>query len=1047
MKQNNLGNYDTIYDVWSAYPEGGKEGDYLFIDGVKCVWDKYDNKWVPEVSDEDKTLESFYGEVDIHKGLHVGEDVTVNGNLITKGAIISKKVSQPSCGLFSSVEALQKAYPKPYVGMWAAVGDAVPAPIYRCETIGVWTPTGDIGYADGPQGEKGDTGERGPQGPQGNSGYTGAADELEVVNDLQQGGATAALSAEMGKELTRYANYGRLVCKGTTVVASRLYAVVKGHRYRLNVKTPDWDVSSFGESYASYTKFGIYKVFEDGSSETINAVTIADQPMNVSVVEPAYIFKAGDYPYIAINARGVEGQVVEYALEDITAANTYGYFLEGSSNIFVSKDVYLRANRRYRVTLPVTDWAFNNRKGAGGIIWQISYEVDGVAKYVTSVSDFAKIKPEYFIEPSQDGLYNFGGRADSGVHIFFNIDDITEDWTTIPIVGQGEYFIQTRLRNIIAGRNYRLTILSDEWPVGEMETTQAGKYQLELFYAGSDGSTVKAVTRAFGSTSTIEKFYDFAISEGSDPNRVYLGIRATSGAVINFRLELMPDTADNPDKSSVVLVGKDNTGVVSKIRLIKDVTYRCYLPDEKWDTSNITITYEYYYFEIYYFDENNKSKVVKGFTSNTTRNPYESSFEFTAPVTAEYRIYIRANQGVEVPVTILPSSGRDELSPFEEQMYKACNLGFKRLPSTATEGYVPTLSFLHISDTHCTPDAYLAPFERTVKIFNKLAVNDVNKGKNVKFLLHTGDVRNHAYTSGYDFFYKVTADLKRNIYVTAGNHDVGHKLDATIAGTDAQIYEQMIAPMLEKWALKSDGGGTPHPDGKNYYFSDFTDEKVRMIFLYEWETDFELNPSDASLLLYDRSSRAFRQEQIDWFINSLLTTPAGYGVIVVKHQPESVKGEWNNPFFSNVARIDKTEMSTYCGTELIAQIVQGFIDRTTINITVEQTGGVVTTLFAYADFSAVAEGAEFICYCSGHTHQDIVNFLRDYPKQLELNIGCNNVHYTEGSDMLQEEGGKSEVLMNVYNIDRNRGYVYIVRIGADFSNTAQDRSFTAIKYR
>lgn len=48
---------------------------------------------------------------------------------------------------------------------------------------------------------KGDTGKQGEQGLQGNSGYSGAADELEVVNNLTQGGATAALSAEMGKYL------------------------------------------------------------------------------------------------------------------------------------------------------------------------------------------------------------------------------------------------------------------------------------------------------------------------------------------------------------------------------------------------------------------------------------------------------------------------------------------------------------------------------------------------------------------------------------------------------------------------------------------------------------------------------------------------------------------------------------------------------------------------------------------------------------------------------------------------------------------------------
>lgn len=39
------------------------------------------------------------------------------------------------------------------------------------------------------------------KGPTGNSGYTGSLDELEIVNDLTSGGPTAALSAEMGKEL------------------------------------------------------------------------------------------------------------------------------------------------------------------------------------------------------------------------------------------------------------------------------------------------------------------------------------------------------------------------------------------------------------------------------------------------------------------------------------------------------------------------------------------------------------------------------------------------------------------------------------------------------------------------------------------------------------------------------------------------------------------------------------------------------------------------------------------------------------------------------
>ena len=69
-------------------------------------------------------------------------------------------------------------------------------------------PQGEVG-PQGPQGEPGPAGpqgEPGPQGPQGTSGFSGAAEDLEVINDLTTGGTTAALSAEMGKELVRIIN-------------------------------------------------------------------------------------------------------------------------------------------------------------------------------------------------------------------------------------------------------------------------------------------------------------------------------------------------------------------------------------------------------------------------------------------------------------------------------------------------------------------------------------------------------------------------------------------------------------------------------------------------------------------------------------------------------------------------------------------------------------------------------------------------------------------------------------------------------------------------
>lgn len=55
---------------------------------------------------------------------------------------------------------------------------------------------------------------------QGNSGYSGAAGELEVVNNLNDGGATAALSAEMGKTLnSKVAQFGQDVEDNTENIA------------------------------------------------------------------------------------------------------------------------------------------------------------------------------------------------------------------------------------------------------------------------------------------------------------------------------------------------------------------------------------------------------------------------------------------------------------------------------------------------------------------------------------------------------------------------------------------------------------------------------------------------------------------------------------------------------------------------------------------------------------------------------------------------------------------------------------------------------------
>jgi hypothetical protein len=403
---------------------------------------------------------------------------------------------------------------------------------------------------------------------------------------------------------------------------------------------------------------------------------------------------------------------------------------------------------------------------------------------------------------------------------------------------------------------------------------------------------------------------------------------------------------------------------------------------------------------------------------------------------------IHADNIYELLESIEPEDMNSFVIRTKDQFSLASHLGFGRestwVGDYMPEGWIPQLVFLHISDTHqnktCSKNAITA--------LNMLSTRGVNKGNNARFLIHTGDIKTTNYLSDFSYWVNARSNANKPVYHVVGNHDCGLDNKVSTSGSDEQVYASNTEPFIEEWDLTTANSGTPHPNGKNYYFKDFSDEKVRLIVLYEYEHDMEVNPVDSSLLKYSRVYRAFRQEQIDWLIESLMTTPSGWGVMIAKHQMEYADDN-DNTFNSYFLR-GRGVQYTYVGS-ILPDIVQAFIDKSVLNQSYQQTGAVVTTLRAEADFSN--NGAEFICYLSGHTHLDSIHYLRDYPKQLELTIGCDNTNYTHNSDMAQVAGTKTEDVINVCAVDRNRGYIYIVRIGSDMSYTGQRRDILSIKYR
>lgn len=54
---NYIGSYDNLTQVWEAFPEGGKDGDYLYVDDVLLHWDRFSLNWVEPSQDDIEGVE------------------------------------------------------------------------------------------------------------------------------------------------------------------------------------------------------------------------------------------------------------------------------------------------------------------------------------------------------------------------------------------------------------------------------------------------------------------------------------------------------------------------------------------------------------------------------------------------------------------------------------------------------------------------------------------------------------------------------------------------------------------------------------------------------------------------------------------------------------------------------------------------------------------------------------------------------------------------------------------------------------------------------
>ena len=246
-----------------------------------------------------------------------------------------------------------------------------------------------------------------------------------------------------------------------------------------------------------------------------------------------------------------------------------------------------------------------------------------------------------------------------------------------------------------------------------------------------------------------------------------------------------------------------------------------------------------------------------------------------------------------------------------------------------------------------------------------------------------------------------------------------------------------------------------HPltvNGETYYYRDLPEDKLRLISVNQQEG------SETSKL----GGTRYRQEQVNWLLDTLLTTPSGYGVVLMCHSPELDPMGHMDPkypeFFQQVNRVPAAmtnDRSKYTGA-ILRDIVDAFIGRSTIENTYSEGNG-TNPVQVTADFSKVASGAEFIALLTGHLHTDSVCYIHGAThKQLLLDITCGTATYgapggygklADPADLIRKPDHASQDAFNAYVIHREEGTVEILRIGASTGIFEGERSKMVIPYR
>lgn len=305
--------------------------------------------------------------------------------------------------------------------------------------------------------------------------------------------------------------------------------------------------------------------------------------------------------------------------------------------------------------------------------------------------------------------------------------------------------------------------------------------------------------------------------------------------------------------------------------------------------------------------------------------------------------------------------------------------------NTPVKNRASLLNLIHFSDIHGSVD--------NIKRLLRFAdlYNDYISG-----IIHTGDSVT-TYFGQDNPFATTGGDRIMNV---VGNHDCWIQGDAWPSpynATAQQVYEKFFAPFISNWNVVSPG------ENLCYYYKDYTTANVRLIVL------------DA--LHYD-------SVQETWFAGVLADAITNeLRVVAITHYPAQTGITGFECTFNSITQTIDAVATPAAGTQ---------IER------------LPESAFTAVD-TFINNGGEFVCWLSGHTHDDFIGVVNNHTNQIQVIVSTGGTS-NRYSDCARTKNTKTADLFNVFTVDGNAKLIKLIRVGSTMDKFMRKRETLCVNY-